>query len=182
MPVRAPVSLLAPLRHWPGRTRFLRARWERAAEGASVFESSPDVVGKSALCFMKDVAFSSSSAVLRLTGPDRSAVFKSRLRYSSGFGFKAAGGRRACVPVRSGLCGRRGHPLQRLIPSDNVAFCPRYGGFPCLKKYSQSPSWLRMLRCGPSRLTIPVPPAVDWTLICSSCDLAVGIRLNRPGY
>ncbi len=23
----------------------------------------------------------------------------------------------------------------------------------------------------------PVPPAVDWTLICSSCDLPDGIRL-----
>lgn len=38
MPVRPPVSLraplLAPLRHRPGRTSFLRARWERAAEGA----------------------------------------------------------------------------------------------------------------------------------------------------
>lgn len=38
MPVRSPVSLraplVAPLRHRPGRASFLRARWERAAEGA----------------------------------------------------------------------------------------------------------------------------------------------------
>lgn len=38
MPVRPQVNLraplLAPLRHRPGRTSFLRARWERAADGA----------------------------------------------------------------------------------------------------------------------------------------------------